>query len=84
MTLTENSKTVSTIMIYIVSSFNIFDPKKISEDCYSYSDASIQTLIQCYGKKGPAESVMGEKFMMPALVKSDLLTERKVFQKYST
>ena len=30
----------------------------------------------------PAESVMGEKVMMPALVSSDLLTEWKAFQKY--
>jgi len=41
------------------------------EDCNSYGDESIQTLLQRYGKEHPAEHVMGEKFMMPALVKSD-------------
>ena len=33
-------------------------------------------------KECPAESVMGENVMMPALVSSDILTEWKAFRKY--
>jgi len=56
--------------------------QKISEDCNSYGDKSIQTLPQRYAKERPAESVMSKRFMMPALVISDLLTDWKVFRKY--
>ena len=38
-------------------------------------------LVQ-FVKECPAESVMGEKLMMPALVSADLQTEWKVFRKY--
>ena len=37
-----------------------------------------------YGKELPAESVVGDEFVMPAFVSSDLPTECKTFRRYIT
>lgn len=66
----------------IVSSFSIFDPGKIPTDFSSYGDDSIKTLLEHYGAELPAESIIGEEFLMPALIASDLETEWKTFRKY--
>ena len=59
-------------------------PKMLQGQNYNYCSfhmaASRDITTIC--KEHPAESVMGEKFMMPALVSSDLLIEWKAFQKY--
>jgi hypothetical protein len=71
----------------IVSSFSIFDPKKMPKppkDCSTYGNESIQTLLQHYGRELPAESVLGDEFVMPAFVRPDLPTEWKTFRRYIT
>ena len=71
----------------VISSFSVFDPKKMPKppnDCSTYGDESIKTLLQHYGRELPAESVLGQKFVMPALVNPDILTEWKTFQRYIT
>ena len=45
---------------------------------------SIKTLLQHYGRKLPAESVLGDKFAMPAFINPDVPTEWKAFRKYIT
>ena len=50
----------------VVSSFSVLDPKKLPNDYSTYVDESIKTLLQHYGRELPAESVLGEKFVMPA------------------
>ena len=37
-----------------------------------------------YGKEQPAESVVGDEFLMPAFVSSDLPTKWKTFRRYIT
>ena len=69
----------------IVSSFTIFDPKKIPNPLQdTYGDEKIKTLVQHYGKELSAESIIGDKFVRPAFVSSDLPTEWKTFRKYVT
>ena len=54
---------------YDVSSFSIFDPKKMPKhpkDCSAYGNESIQTLLQHIGKELPAESVLADEFVRPA------------------
>ena len=71
----------------VVSSFSVFDPKKLPKppnDCSTYGDESIKTLLERYGRELPAESVLGEKYVMPAFVKPDLPIEWKTFRRYIT
>ena len=72
----------------VVSSFSIFDPQKMpssdSADFSCYGGDSIDALIQHYGKDLPAESMLSEEFVMPALVSSDLKTEWKTYRRYIT
>ena len=42
-----------------------------------YDDESIKTLLQHYGKELSAESVVGNEFVVPALISSDSPTEWK-------
>ena len=48
---------------------------KPPKDCSTYDDENIKTLLQHYGRELPAESVVGDEFVMPAFVRSDLPTE---------
>ena len=67
---------------HVVSSFSIFNPKKIPKapnDCSAYGDKSIKTLHQQYGRELPAQSVVSDEFVMPAFVNSDLPTEWKTY-----
>ena len=72
----------------VVSSFGIFDPQKMpssdSADFSCHGEDSIDALIQHYGKDLPAESMLSEEFVMPALVSSDLKTEWKTYRRYIT
>ena len=57
---------------------------KPPNDCSTYGNESIKTLFQHYGRELPAESVLGEKFAMPAFVNPDVTTEWKTFRRYIT
>ena len=55
---------------------------KAPNDCSTYGDKSIKTLLQHYGRELPAQSVVGDEFVMPAFVNSDLPTEWKTYRRY--
>ena len=55
---------------------------KAPNDCSTYGDKSIKVLLQHYGRKLPVQSVVGDEFVMPAFVDSDLPTECKTYQRY--
>ena len=67
----------------MLSSFSIFDPKKVPslsthELLPSYGDSSIQTLIGQFGRDLPAKSLEGTEFKNAAIVSSDLSTVESV------
>ena len=72
----------------VVSSFSIFDPKKMppldSPDLSSYGEKCIETLLNHYGKGLPAKSVLGEAITREPLISSDLSTEWKTYRRYIT
>ena len=72
----------------VVSCFSIFDPKKTPnslENC-TYGDNQVKVLLEYYGSELPAETVVGDEFLMPAVItsSSDLHTEWKTFRRYIT
>ena len=71
-----------------VSCFSIFDPKKTPnslENC-TYGEDQVKVLLEHYGSELPAETVVGDEFLMPAVItsSSDLPTEWKTFRRYFT
>jgi len=68
-----------------VSSFSIFDPKKIPNlPKDTYGDNKIKALIQHYGKELQGETIVGDEYARQAFVSSDLPTEWKTFRRYIT
>ena len=72
----------------VVSCFSIFDPKETPnslENC-TYGEDQVKVLLERYGSELPAETVVGDEFLMPAVVtsSSDLPTEWKTFRRYIT
>ena len=72
----------------VVSCFSIFDPKKTPnslENC-TYGEDQVKVLLEHYGSELPAETVVGDEFLMPAVItsSSELLTEWKTFRRYIT
>ena len=72
----------------VVSCFSIFDPKKTPnslENC-TYGEDQVKVLLEHYGSELPAETVVGDEFLMPAVItsSSDLPTEWKTFRRYIT
>ena len=72
----------------VFSCFSIFDPKKIPnslENC-TYGEDQVKVLLEHYGSEFPAETVVGDEFLMPAVItsNSDLPTEWKTFRRYIT
>ena len=68
--------------------FSIFDPKKTPnslENC-TYGEDQVKVLLEHYGSELPAETVVGDEFLMPAVItsSSDLPTEWKTFRRYIT
>ena len=72
----------------VVFCFSIFDPKKTPnslKNC-TYGEDQVKVLLDHYGSELPAETVVGDEFLMPAVItsSSDLPTEWKTFQRYIT
>ena len=72
----------------VVSSFSSFDPKRTPnslENCL-YGEDQVKVLLEHYGSELPAETVVGDGFLMPAVntSSSDLPTEWKTFRRYIT
>ena len=74
----------------VVSCFNIFDPQKTpnsSENCM-YGEDQVKVLLEHYGSEFLAETVVGDEFLMPAVIttcsSSDLPTEWITFWRYIT
>lgn len=69
-----------------VSSFSIFDPKKVpgpdSLDLPSYGKGPVDALINHYGADRLAETVQHEEYVKQALTSSELRTEWKAFRNY--
>ena len=56
----------------VVSCFSIFDPKKTPnslENC-TYGEDQVKVLLEHYGSELPAETVVGDEFLMPAQVQT--------------
>ena len=69
----------------LVSSFSIFDPKKMPNPAKDkYGDDKIKPLIQHYSKELQGETIVGDEYVKPAFVYSDLPTEWKTFRRYIT
>ena len=69
----------------LVSSFSIFDPKKMPNPPKDkYGDDKIKAPIQHYGKELQGETIVGDEYVRPAFVSSDLPTEWKTFRRYIT
>ena len=70
----------------VVSCFSIFYPKRTrnsSENC-TFGEDQVKVLFEHYGSELPAETVVGDEFLVPAIISSDLLTEWKIFRPYIT
>ena len=68
----------------VVSCFSIFDSKKTPnslENC-TYGEDQVKLLLEHYGSELPAETVVGDEFLMTAVItsSSDLLTKWKTFR----
>ena len=68
--------------MYQISVFSIQIPKPPKE-CSAYGNKSI-LILQHNGRELPAESVLGDEFVMPAFVNPDVPVKRKTFRKCIT
>lgn len=72
----------------IITSFSIFDPKKVpgptSVDLTTYGEDSIGTLLDHYGKDLRGETVEGIAFEKAAIISRDVLTEWKTYRQLMT
>ena len=70
----------------VVSSFSIFDPKKVSaadsSGLLSYGEDSVDLLIELYSAEQPAETVQGDEYTKEALISPELRIEWKTFCSY--
>jgi len=70
----------------VVSSFSIFDPKKVpaadSSDLLHYGEDSVDLLLAHYGADQPANTVDGVEYTKKALISPDIRTEWKTFRSY--
>ena len=70
----------------IVSSFSIFDPKKVpatdSSDLLGYGEDSVDSILAHYGAEQPAETVDGDEYTKEALISPKFQTEWKTFCSY--
>ena len=68
---------------HVVSSFSIFDTKKVlaanSSGLLSYGKNSVDLLTEHYGAEQPAETVQGDENTKKALISFELRTEGKHF-----
>ena len=71
----------------VVSCFSIFDPKKTPNSLGNCVFGEDQVkVLEHYGSELPVEIVVGDEFLMPAVItsSSDLTTEWKTFRRYIT
>ena len=65
----------------VVSSFSIFDPKKVpaadSSDLLHYGEDSVDLLLAHYGAEQPADTIDGDEYTKKALISLDV---RKPFE----
>ena len=70
----------------IVSSFNIFDPKRVpatdSSDLVAYGEDSVDLMLAHYGAEQPAETIDGDEYTKEALISPEIRTEWKMFRSY--
>ena len=70
----------------MVSSFSIFDPKKVpaadSSDLLHYGEDSVDLLLAHYGAEQPADTIDGDEYTKKALISPDIRTEWKTFRSY--
>ena len=70
----------------VVSSFSIFDPKKVpaadTSDLLHYGEDSVDLLLTHYGAEQPADTVDGDEYTKKALISPDIQTEWKTFRSY--
>ena len=70
----------------VVSSFSIFDLKKVpaadSSGLLFYGEDSVDLLIEHYGAEQPVETVQGNEYTKEALISPELQTEWKTFRSY--
>ena len=70
----------------VVSSFSIFDQKKVPEadssGLLSYGEDSLDLLIKNYSAEQPAETLQSVEYTKEALISPELLTEWKTFCSY--
>ena len=68
----------------VVSSFSIFDPRKVpatSSPLFSlYGEGAIDTLIDYYAQDFPAETVHGVQFVKKGIISLDVRTEWKTYR----
>ena len=68
----------------VVSSFSIFDPRKVlatSSSLFSlYGEGAIDTLIDHYAQDFPAETVHGVQFVKEGIISLDVRTEWKMYR----
>ena len=68
----------------VVSSFSIFDPRKVpatSSPLFSlYGEVAIDTLIDHYAQDFPAETVHGVQFVKEGIISLDVRTEWKMYR----
>ena len=68
----------------VVSSFNVFDPRKVhatSSPLFSlYGEGAIDTLIDHYAQDFPTETVHGVQFMKEGIISLDVSTEWKTYR----
>ena len=85
-TMLKNNISIRFVSLDIVSSFSIFDPKKVpaadSSGLLSYGEDSVNLLIEHYGAEQPAETVQGDGYTKEALISPELRTEWKTFRSY--
>ncbi len=70
----------------IVSSFGIFDPKKVpaadSSDFHTYGEDLIDVLLAHYGAELPAKTAGGDEYTKEALISRETREEWKTFRSY--
>ena len=68
----------------VISALEIFNPHKVpgadSPSLASYGNESVKTLLDHYGQEKPAQTVLGEETVKPALISPDVQTEWRTFR----
>ena len=73
-------------MLSSVSAFMITRRLQIIFENCTHGEDQVKVLFEHYGSELPAETVVGDEFLIPAVItlSSDLLTEWQTFRRYIT